>query len=376
MTDVESVVIVDEIKTSSNDYTIGRLTLNKPKALNALDLEMAGIMLDALQRWQSRNDIVAVVIDAAGEKAFCAGGDIVSMYKSMVEANGQIPAFLETFFETEYTLDYTIHNYSKPIVVWGSGIVMGGGMGLLCGASHRIVTETSRLAMPEITIGLYPDVGGSYFLPRLPGKSGLFLGLTGAQMNGTDALYVGLADALVASTEKNNLLSAFTEYSWSETDEASLAASVSTIISALDKPDSLPSGNVEPNMSLINELCSPGSVSEIVNAILSADMKDNKWLLRAQSTLAKGSPITMHLVYEQCTKGADMTLADCFRMEANMSCRCGESGEFQEGVRALLIDKDMSPNWKYKTAEDVPQDVIEHFFHSPWTKENHPLAGL
>ena len=136
---------------------------------------------NALGAWQQDSSVKAVLITGSGEKAFCAGGDIVSMYKSMVEAKGQIPAFLETFFETEYTLDYTIHNYNKPIVVWGSGIVMGGGMGLLCGASHRIVTETSRLAMPEITIGLYPDVGGSYFLPRLPGKAGLFLGLTGGQ---------------------------------------------------------------------------------------------------------------------------------------------------------------------------------------------------
>tara|TARA_Y100001949_G_scaffold65786_1_gene55651 strand:- start:547 stop:1677 length:1131 start_codon:yes stop_codon:yes gene_type:complete len=376
MTDVESVVIVDEIKTSSNDYTIGRLTLNKPKALNALDLEMASIMLDALQRWQSRDDIVAVVIDAAGEKAFCAGGDIVSMYKSMVEANGQIPAFLETFFETEYTLDYTIHNYSKPIVVWGSGIVMGGGMGLLCGASHRIVTETSRLAMPEITIGLYPDVGGSYFLPRLPGKAGLFLGLTGGQMNGSDACFVGLADSLLASTEKDTLLNTLVEYTWEKTDSESLASSVSHIIDTMKTPEEFPNGNVEPNMALINDLCSADNVTDVVHAILNADMSENKWLQRAQSTLAKGSPITMHLVFEQCKKGANMTLADCFRMEADMSCRCGESGEFQEGVRALLIDKDMSPQWKYKTVDEVPQSAIAHFFTSPWAEEQHPLAKL
>ena len=122
MTGAESVVVVDEISTNNDGFNIGRLTLNKPKALNALDLEMADIMLKALQKWQTRSDIVAIVIDSAGEKAFCAGGDIVSMYKSMVEAQGQIPAFLETFFETEYTLDYTIHNYNKPIIVWGSGL--------------------------------------------------------------------------------------------------------------------------------------------------------------------------------------------------------------------------------------------------------------
>ena len=376
MTDTESVVIVDELKTSNGDFTIGRLTLNKPKALNALDLAMAEIMLRTLQQWQSRSDVVAVVIDAAGDKAFCAGGDIVSMYRSMVEAQGQIPSFLKTFFETEYTLDYTIHNYNKPIIVWGSGIVMGGGMGLLCGASHRVVTETSRLAMPEITIGLYPDVGGSYFLPRLPGKSGLFLGLTGGQMNGSDARFVGLADALVASSEKEALLHKLSNYSWNEIESTSLGDSVSTILDSLETPESVPSGNVEPNMELIDELCAADNVADIVNAILGADMAQDKWLSRAQSTLAKGSPITMHLVYEQCKRGATMSLADCFRMEANMSCRCGESGEFQEGVRALLIDKDMSPKWKYKRVEDVPQDVVEHFFTSPWPVDKHPLSGL
>ncbi|MBT3137342.1 enoyl-CoA hydratase/isomerase family protein [Alteromonas sp. ALT199] len=376
MSEMESVVIVDELKTSNGDFTIGRLTLNKPKALNALDLTMAEIMLKALQQWQTRSDVVAVTIDAAGGKAFCAGGDIVSMYRSMVEAQGHIPQFLETFFETEYTLDYTIHNYSKPIIVWGSGIVMGGGMGLLCGASHRVVTETSRLAMPEITIGLYPDVGGSYFLPRLPGKSGLFLGLTGGQMNGADARFVGLADALVASSEKDALLQKLSDYSWNETDGVNFAEAVSEILDSLQAPDTLPSSNVEPNMALIDDLCSPDNVTDIVNAILGADMSQDKWLSRAQSTLAKGSPITMHLVYEQCKRGANMTLADCFRMEADMSCRCGESGEFQEGVRALLIDKDMSPKWKYENVEDVPEEVVDHFFTSPWPEDKHPLSGL
>lgn len=376
MTGAESVVVVDEISTNNNGFNIGRLTLNKPKALNALDLEMADIMLKALQKWQTRSDIVAIVIDSAGEKAFCAGGDIVSMYKSMVEAQGQIPAFLETFFETEYTLDYTIHNYNKPIIVWGSGIVMGGGMGLLCGASHRVVTETSRLAMPEITIGLYPDVGGSYFLPRLPGKSGLFLGLTGGQMNASDACFVGLADIMVASSEKTNLIEQLVNYTWGPTDQNSLQEAVNTILNDLAKPESEPQGNIEPNMALIDRLCEADNVSDVVNAILSSDMQNDKWLSKAQSTLAKGSPITMHLVFEQCKRGADMSLAACFRMEADMSCRCGESGEFQEGVRALLIDKDMAPKWKYKNVEDVPKSEIEHHFTSPWSKESHPLSSL
>lgn len=372
MSDSNNVVLVEEYLTTSG-HKIGSLTLNKPKALNALDLDMARIMLDALNGWSKNDDIVCVVISSQGDKAFCAGGDIVSMYNAMKASNGTIPPFLEAFFTTEYTLDYTIHNFSKPIIVWGSGIVMGGGMGLLCGASHRIVTETSRLAMPEITIGLYPDVGGSYFLPRLPGKSGLFLGLTGGNMNGADAMYVGLADALVDSSQFDVLLKNLNEHSWAE---ANLGQQVTTLISQLSSPVNPPVSNVEAHQDYIDGLCSGESCAEVVSTILSADMKNDKWLSRAQKTLSVGSPITAHLVFEQCQRGAELSLADCFKMEAIMSCRCGESGEFQEGVRALLIDKDNTPKWQYPSVSNVPAEVIANYFSSPWSDETHPLKDL
>ena len=368
----DATVLATKISTSSG-HAIGVLTLNKPKALNALDLDMASALLFHLRQWEHSDDVVCVVLNATGEKAFCAGGDIVSMYNAMLDASGEIPEFLAEFFRTEYTLDYAIHNYSKPIIVWGAGIVMGGGMGLLCGASHRIVTETSRLAMPEISIGLYPDVGGSYFLPRLPGKSGLFLGLTGGQMNGVDACYVGLADALVGADEKDTLFEKLTQHNW---NNDKLDEQVTTIINSLNAPDTVPEANVEPHIERINALCEGDNVSSVVNNILSADMGDDKWLSRAQATLAKGSPITAHLVFEQCKRGINMSLADCFRMEATMSCRCGQSGEFQEGVRALLIDKDLSPKWKYPTVDAVPKDVVDGFFVSPWSENEHPLAHL
>lgn len=195
-------------------------------------------------------------------------------------------------------------------------------------------------------------------------------------MNAADAMYVGLADVMVSSAEKENLLQGLVDYAWNETSSSTLAEAVNTVLSRLQKPETEVQSNIGPNMPLINDLCSANNVSEVVNAILTANMQGNKWLSRAQSTLAKGSPITMHLVFEQCKKGATMSLADCFRMEADMSCRCGESGEFQEGVRALLIDKDMTPQWKFKKVEDVPEAEIAHFFTSPWSKEAHPLAAL
>ncbi len=370
----DSVVVNEEIKTHCGRYAIGRLTLNKPNALNALDLEMASVMLHALEQWQTRDDIVAVVIDSVGEKAFCAGGDIVSMYSAMRESKGQIPPFLEAFFTIEYTLDFCIHRYPKPIIVWASGIVMGGGMGLLVGASHRIVTETTKLAMPEISIGLFPDVGGSYFLPRLDGKLGLFLGLTGCHINANDAVYAGLADNVIASNQKAQLISLLISHNWNI--KRPLADQVTQVLTCLRKPDTNLQSNLETHRQLIDEMCSGNSVSDVVRSILSTDIQQDKWLARAKNSLSKGSPITMHLVFEQCQRGIKMELSDCFRLEAGMSCRCGEFGEFQEGVRALLIDKDMTPKWTYNNVDEVPADVIAHFFASPWSEEKHPLASL
>lgn len=365
-------VIVSEAEAGGGKK-IGILTLNKPKALNALDLAMAELMLDALKGFSTRDDIACVMIDAEGEKAFCAGGDVVSMHQAMVNGKDTIPAFLETFFTVEYTLDYTIRTFNKPVVVWGTGIVMGGGMGLMSGASHRIVTETSRLAMPEITIGLYPDVGGSYFLPRLPGKSGLFLGLTGASMNACDARYLGLADYYVPSDKRHDLLETLRRHEWQAED---VDSQVATLINGVSEDEAMPESVVEKHQAVIEKACSQESLEAIVEGIAAIDSDDDKWLARAQKTLAAGSPVTAHLVYQQIQRGAQMNLAECFKMELIMSCRCGEMGEFQEGVRALLIDKDNAPQWKYASVADVPSDVVEKFFTSPWDAASHPLNTL
>ncbi|QJR82556.1 enoyl-CoA hydratase/isomerase family protein [Alteromonas pelagimontana] len=372
--DYAAPVLVDEIATASG-HVIGRLTLNKPKALNALDLEMAKVMLEALKTWQDKADVVAVFVDSTLEKAFCAGGDVVSMYNAMRAEPSVIPDFLQTFFAVEYELDYLIRTYTKPVVVWGAGIVMGGGMGLLCGASHRIVSPTSRLAMPEISIGLYPDVGGSYFLPRLPKKAGLFLGLTGASVNATDALALGFADYLCADKGKDALLTALVQQNW-QPSQALDQQATAVISSQAPDSDVLPEANVKRLEQDIENMCGASSVSAIVENILTFDSSGDKWLSRAQQTLKAGSPITAHLVYQQYLRGINMSLEACFRMELIMSCRCGEIGEFQEGVRALLIDKDQKPHWQFESVKNVPKAVVERFFTSPWDEDAHPLARL
>ncbi|WP_334167975.1 enoyl-CoA hydratase/isomerase family protein, partial [Achromobacter mucicolens] len=189
--------VLFEERSAANGMRFGIATLNAPQTLNGLSLEMVDLLADRLDAWARDPGVALVVLQGAGDKAFCAGGDLHGLYRSMTENTGKPSwsnTYARTFFEREYRLDYRIHTYPKPVLCWGHGIVMGGGIGLMMGASHRVVSETSRLAMPEVSIGLFPDVGGSWLLNRMPGRSGVFLALTGAQLNTSDAFFAGLAD--------------------------------------------------------------------------------------------------------------------------------------------------------------------------------------
>lgn len=375
-------VLCEKVVTSSG-AAIGHISLNKPEALNAIDSSMVNRIDSQLAEWADDTDVVCILLDSAGEKAFCAGGDVVSMYQAMEQEPGKTPQFITSFFTREYQLDYRIHTYAKPIIVWGQGIVMGGGLGLFNGASHRVVTATSRIAMPEITIGLYPDVGGSWFLNRMPGKCGLFVGLTGASINAADALYTGLADFYTGIHSSRECLDELTKQNWpTGTMNAELRRElhqrVSDVLMAFDNTSktTLPSGHIQALQLEIDKACSAPSLPQIVTNIAAMPSDSDKWLSKAQRGLSSGSAITATIIYQQLRNGESMTLAECFQMELDMSCRCAEFGEFAEGVRALLIDKDMRPKWRYASTERVPQSVTDWFFTSPWDAENHPLALL
>ena len=378
----ENVPVIFNELTTECGFKIGHATLIKPASLNALDLQMINLLTPQLEKWQQDPKIAMVFLDGSGERAFCAGGDIVSMYQSMQEVpskkenpDGGKSYGLQNFFTQEYQLDYLIHRFSKPILVWGNGIIMGGGLGLMSGGSHRVVTETSRIAMPEISIGLYPDVGGSYFLNAMPTGCGLFLGLTGAFINASDALYSNLADYFVPHDAKVTLFAKLLAANW---QEDVLHQTLSNICDDFHRLHSgqLPQGNLINNQDWLTNLAAQTDVSQAVEYILSASAEDNKWLSKAQKTLSAGSPITANLVFEQLLRGKDMTLAECFQMELGLSCKCGEFGEFQEGVRALLIEKDHQPNWRFKSVDQVPKDTIDYFFENSWSQYAHPLAHL
>ena len=361
---------------SANGKKIAVITLNSPKSLNALGMDMIALIYPKLQQWQTQDDITAIFLQGEGEKAFCAGGDIVYMYNDIIADKGNYSPGVEKYFTTEYQLDYFIHTYNKPIIVWGNGIVMGGGLGLMVGGSHRVVTESSRIAMPEISIGLYPDVGGSYFLNKMPGNCGMFLGLTGASINAADAKYCHLADYFVASENKNNLIEQLTQVDWQESIEDN-HEKVSSLLADFENSSigQLPESKLSEHESLIEEVTSSDNLPSIVAGILSVETED-KWFSRAQKSLKSGSSLSAALTFQQIQHGASLSLADCFRMELNLSVKAGQFGEFSEGVRALLIDKDYSPKWKFSSIESVDTKVIDWFFESKWTSEQHPLVNL
>lgn len=377
MLETPAVVLFREAATAGGKR-IAFAQLNTEKSLNALNLEMIRLLAPQLEVWAAEPDIACVVLHGAGEKAFCAGGDVRSLYQAMVEHPGALPNLPNlAFFSEEYRLDYAIHRYPKPLLVWGSGIIMGGGLGLFAGASHRVVTETARIAMPEISIGLFPDVGGSYFLPRMPGRMGLFLALTGAALNGHDALVAGLATHAVLAAERDALFTALTTLDWQADADANHALLSHCLAGFAERAmAALPASNLSLHAGSIEALTAGRTLSE-VHAAITGYVGDAVWLKRAAATLAAGSPTTMGLVWALTERAADLSLAEVFRLELIVALQCSAHADFVEGVRALLIDKDNAPKWTpARLSELTPAHVSGHFKAPGWPQGAHPLADL
>lgn len=372
---MSDVVLFEQMKCS-NGKNIAIATLNAEQSLNALSHDMVKLLTPQLTAWQKDDNVAAVFIQGAGEKAFCAGGDIVYLYNNLPSKNGDKAPIIEEFFIDEYELDYLIHTYSKPVIVWGNGIVMGGGLGLMAGASHRVATESTRIAMPEISIGLFPDVGGSYFLNKMPKNCGLFLGLTGASINASDAKYTQLADHFIQNDKKAELLSQLQQINWGNTIALN-HEKLSTVLIEFEKSSisAMPLSNVKQHQKLIDKVTDADNLPDIVANIAAIDSQ-NKWLVRAKKSLASGSAISAQITYRQLLEGKALSLADCFRLELTLATKCGEYGEFKEGVRALLIEKDNQPKWAFASVDTVDSHIIDWFFTSEYMADEHPLAKL
>lgn len=352
--------------------SIGQITLDAPTSLNSLTLDMVEQMQQTLDRWAEDPRICLVVLEGAGDRAFCAGGNIRKLYGALTGAEDKdAPA---RFFTAEYKLDYSIHRFPKPILGLAHGITMGGGLGLLSGCRYRLATANLMLAMPEITIGLFPDVGASHFLNRLPGRTGLFLGLTGARLNISDALRIGLVDMAISDEVRGSLVSKLQAQRWT----GNLASDDNRLFRLLNQLDTLdyhtlPASPLATHEQDIAQLIAGDQLPDIVEKLVNADINSD-WWKQSVGNLRDGCPVTAWLVWRQLREAQQLTLREVFRMELAMALECTRRPDLPEGIRARLVDKDQSPAWSFPTVRDVPAEVIERHFKPHWTDENCPMG--
>lgn len=350
--------VVFEEWATSDDLLIAVARLNTPKALNSLSLEMIRLLTNQLRSWADNERVQAVWLEAEGDVAFCAGGDIVALYRSMTEPRGAAEG--KAFFVEEYELDYLLHTFPKPVICWGHGIVMGGGMGIMQGAAHRVVTEGSKLAMPEVSIGLYPDVAAGWFLNKAPGRTGLFMGLTGARANGADALFTGLADRFIRHELKSDVIACLTQQNWQGRDADAVVSSTLRQFEQ-QSADALPVSPIRTHFDEINKMTDADSLEEVVSQLKDVSGSDN-WLAKATKSLASASPTGLTLFWRHLRNSRQNSLKEVLDKELVLSQKCLSKGETAEGIRALLIDKDKQPRWRYATLAEVDSAWIDDFF--------------
>ena len=316
---------------------VGRITLTRPQALNAVNQTIVDAMTEALLAWEKDDDVSLVLVDAEGEKAFSAGGDLAFVYRHGRAGDIETP---NRFWRDEYRLNALIDRYSKPYVAIMDGIVMGGGVGISAHGSHRVVTDNSMVAMPECAVGLVTDVGGSWLLHNAPGHMGEYLGLTGTRMKGEDAIHAGFADIYVHRQRLGDLKAALIE-----------AGDVSALDHFAEAP---PPSALAAQQQAIDAIFSGGDLSEIL-ARLRADGSD--WALKALDSIEKGSPLSALMILAGVRDATSMERA--LTNEYRFVSRVLEHGDFLEGIRAIVIDKDRKPVWRHAGIAAVPSELIE-----------------
>jgi len=359
---------------------VGVITLHRPQAMNALSLTMVREIIQLLQAWESDPDVHGVLLQGAAREAkggqpgsvhFCAGGDI----RFLFEAGSAGDPNVEAFFTEEYALDHRLHTYPKPVVAWLDGVVMGGGMGLAQAARLRVATGRVRMAMPETRIGLFPDVGGGFFLSRCLGAMGEYLGVVGAQVCAADALALGLADVVVGDGALPALLQGLRQQPLAAPGDLLprvRACARSHPLASLAQPV------IAPHLAAIDHHFSQPSLQGIEASLL-AD--DSDWARDTLAHMANNSPLMMAVTLAQIRHARGMALADVFRMERTIVHRCfepreGGTCEVLEGIRALVIDKDHAPAWRPSTIAEVTDEMVERHFVPVWSAAAHPLSTL
>src|SRR5690606_21610682 len=336
---------------------VGRLTLNRPKALHALNRGMCEAMIEALLAWRGDEGVKSILIDHTGERGFCAGGDI-----RMIAESGQgVASEAKAFFDTEYKLNHLLFDYPKPITALVDGVVMGGGVGISEPADVRIATERTTYAMPETGIGLFPDVGGGWFLPRLPGEVGTWLALTGARLKAADTVFLGIHSHYLPT----DALEAF---------RAILAADPAHPVDVADGLEAdAGEAPIEAHLGAIDRLFGFDTLEDIFAALEAAG---SEWALAQLDTLKTKSPQSLKVTLRQLRAGRGLdSFADNMAMEYRLGGRVVRTHDFQEGVRAVIVDKDNAPKWSPATLEGVSDDAVDALFAPlPAGEEWTPLA--
>ncbi|SMC33182.1 enoyl-CoA hydratase/isomerase family protein [Polynucleobacter kasalickyi] len=341
-------------------HGVGVITLNRPQALNAINLEMVRTMFTTLKLWEQDEDVKAVLVRGAGERAFCAGGDIRTVYESLVDGRSDHM----TFFAEEFELNQYIYQYPKPYIALMTGYVMGGGMGISQGASFRVVTPRSKISMPEVGIGYFPDVGGSYFLSRCPNTLGLYLGITGVIASGEDAVYANLADWVLADEQVDDFVLGLETLFGNLVSPSSVSSYeiLNQYLKQCNAREKSSNSHLEKTEGMIAKHFSHLTIQEIISSLESeGDPAFLEWVEKTLGKMRKQSPLSMVTTQRLVQLGRTKSMEECFEMEYALLGEWMVHGDFIEGVRALIIDKDNQPKWRY-TLDQVSTERVNNLF--------------
>ncbi|MBO1627637.1 enoyl-CoA hydratase/isomerase family protein [Bacillus arachidis] len=346
--------MTENVLFSISENGVATITLNRPKALNSISYDMLKPIGQKLKEWEKDDHIAIIVLKGAGTKGFCAGGDIKTLYEARSDEVALQHA--EQFFEEEYEIDTYIYHYPKPIVACLDGIVMGGGVGLTNGATHRIVTERTKWAMPEMNIGFFPDVGAAYFLNKAPGQTGRYVALTASVLKAADVLYINAADYYMTSDSLPALLTELENVNWNQQDVHT------TLKEIIHKFATTP--NIESELaSLLEGINTHFSFQTIEEIVHSLENASNTFTLKTKEILLSKSPFSLKVTLKQLIDGKGKSVEECFATDLVLAKNFMRHEDFFEGVRSVVVDKDQNPQYKYKQLNDVSDEDVNRFFN-------------